>query len=144
MNVPVSTIEEQSLDHVTETVPCEDNWLVRSEVTVEFSVSQAFWVLVGLHQLHDFDDVDVTDLQFREVVVKKIDRGKCFFSWFSTSRSEDNIWFAALVSRSPVNVAKTVVNEFSSFVNGEPLCTWVLGSYKDVDEIGRASCRERV
>ena len=27
VNVVVVTVKEQALDHVTETVPCEDNWL---------------------------------------------------------------------------------------------------------------------
>src|SRR5699024_12764453 len=85
VNVTVSTIEEQCLDHVTESVPCKDNWLVSSEVTVEFCVRQTFWVLVLLHQLHDFNDVDVTNLQFREVVMKNVNSCKSFFSRFSTS-----------------------------------------------------------
>ena len=85
MNVAVSTVEEQGLDHVTETVPCEDHWLVSSEVLVELCISQSFRVLVSVHQLHDFHNVDVTNLQFWEVVVQNVDCGKSFFSRFSTS-----------------------------------------------------------
>ena len=133
VNVVVVTVKEQALDHVTETVPCEDNWLVSREVTVEFFVSQTFSVLVRRHQLHDFNNVDVTNLQFWEVVVQNVDSCQSFFSWFRTSRYEDNIWFCALVSRCPVNVAQTVVNDVSSFVDGEPLQTWVLGRNEDVD-----------
>ena len=65
--------------------------------------------------------------------MKQVDSGQSFFSWFSTSGSKDNIWFCALVSGCPVDVAEAVSNEFSCFIDGEPLETWMLGSNQHVD-----------
>ena len=108
------------------------------EEHVEVLVAQTVRMFALWLQLHQVDDVDHADLQFREMLPQQLDRGQRLQRRHVAAARHDHVRFAALVVARPLPDADTGGAVLDGGVHVEPLRRGLFAGDDDVHVVAAA------
>lgn len=122
-DVEISVIRPPIGEAVNEpgvTVKGKDDRFVLGENGVEIVIAHAVRMFAFRLELHQIDDVNNADFDFRKKTAKKIDCGYGFKGWNIAAAGHDDVRFTALVVACPFPNADASGAMFDGFVHREP------------------------